>query len=1064
MRIVALEVHRFACVKHASVEFARGLNLLHGPNDVGKSTLVQAMRAALLLPHSSSVYKEFVPWQEPDATPEVGLTFEILENDRPRYYRVRKRFGQSAHLDWSNDGKSFSDDTRKAREVDERLRALLQWGVPAAGSGRGMPESFLVKVLMASQPEVTGILGAALADDKDPSGKNRIMNAMEAMMEDPLFKKVLDRAVQQVNIAYSAQGRQRRNKGSPWVELRDKINDADNEVRRLQSLRDQSATVLARVRALEDEVLLADESLGSAKRHAADVAKRFKQQQELKDLEARVRAAETTLQAHTDKVAAVEQAKNGVAEGEALLAARQAAWLEAKTQVVAAKGELEATQLRLRQLQSDDAAREVELKLSRLKERQTQLQADIDAQVRVGERAQAAATKRSEVAVAEQRVQELEQESYTREKHHQKAQDDLDAARTQRERLRLVSRYQRLLTSIAQLEAADAAERDANSQRAEADKARQQADEIEATLGQTQLPDAARLTQLRALHHDLEVKQAALDLGLTAVVTPDSPPLAIEVTVDDAVSTENLFGPGRFTARESLKLKVPGATVALTASAAAQVQTLRAKWSDTGEPVLKAAGVATFAELDAAVKHAEARREECSRLRSSASEREASALRLTSQASRLPALRVSVEDERRAFDGLDLADLEQEVAKFSGETEVARAESGAERRYTELDVERAKAREALQTTTAQLQAARTHLDSAQTAYGDAATLVDGDCLETLNRVVEELSKLRALKAETDDELKEAAVSQSEDVVAAEQLLAAAERASAVALEAEEGTEQAFHAAERDLAVLRERLTMVEEAAKSVDVDTARSDFTRLHEEFSKAQAVVVAAGPMLADADVEHAGVLVEQAQAALNEKRTQCAESRGSLMEVGGNVVEEELHDASTALEQCKRELQELEVEYGAWQLLQTTLRDAEKSEATNLGEKLGGPLQSRFAQLTGGRYQHVDVDADLKTEGFTAAGDLRSVAALSSGTQEQLSTLFRLCLAEALQTTVVLDDHLSQTDSSKMLWFRDALDQVAMKSQIVVISCWPEHYQLPPGKVDTAKKIDASSVVERY
>src|SRR5690606_21551462 len=135
----------------------------------------------------------------------------------------------------------------------------------------------------------------------------------------------------------------------------------------------------------------------------------------------------------------------------------------------------------------------------------------------------------------------------------------------------------------------------------------------------------------------------------------------------------------------------------------------------------------------------------------------------------------------------------------------------------------------------------THLDSARTAYGDAAALVDGDCLETLNRVVEELSKLKALKAETDDELKKAAVSQSEDVVVAEQLLAAAERASAVALEAEEVSEQAVNAAERDLAVLRERLTMVEEAAKSVDVETARVEVAGLHEEYSKAQAVVLAA-------------------------------------------------------------------------------------------------------------------------------------------------------------------------------------------------------------------------------
>jgi len=186
--------------------------------------------------------------------------------------------------------------------------------------------------------------------------------------------------------------------------------------------------------------------------------------------------------------------------------------------------------------------------------------------------------------------------------------------------------------------------------------------------------------------------------------------------------------------------------------------------------------------------------------------------------------------------------------------------------------------------------------------------------------------------------------------------------------------------------------------------------------------------------------------------------------MEVGGNVVEEELRESEAALEQCKGELKELEIEYRAWQLLQNTLREAEKSEATHLGEKLGEPLRTRFADLTGGRYTHIDVGTDLKTQGFALAGDLRPVSALSAGTQEQLSTLFRLCLAEALETAVVLDDHLSQTDSLKMQWFRDALDDVAQKAQVLVISCWPEHYKPAAGKLDTARQIDAAAVVERY
>src|SRR5690606_30441593 len=185
VRIVALSVQQFGCIKQAKVEFGDGLNLLHGRNDIGKSTLVQAMRAALLLPHTSSTAAEFVPWQEPGAQPRVSLTLRVLEAGAPRYYRVSKVFGRSAHLEWSNDGRSFNPD-QAARAVDEKLRTLLQWGVPKTGATRGMPDSFLMKVLMASQPEVTAVLGAALADDKDTSGKQRISDALEAMAEDPL--------------------------------------------------------------------------------------------------------------------------------------------------------------------------------------------------------------------------------------------------------------------------------------------------------------------------------------------------------------------------------------------------------------------------------------------------------------------------------------------------------------------------------------------------------------------------------------------------------------------------------------------------------------------------------------------------------------------------------------------------------------------------------------------------------------------------------------------------------------------------------------------------------------
>ena len=51
MELVSLDVERFGRVAKASIGFKPGLNVLHGANEVGKSSIARAIRFALLLPH-----------------------------------------------------------------------------------------------------------------------------------------------------------------------------------------------------------------------------------------------------------------------------------------------------------------------------------------------------------------------------------------------------------------------------------------------------------------------------------------------------------------------------------------------------------------------------------------------------------------------------------------------------------------------------------------------------------------------------------------------------------------------------------------------------------------------------------------------------------------------------------------------------------------------------------------------------------------------------------------------------------------------------------------------------
>jgi predicted ATP-dependent endonuclease of OLD family len=62
LRILKLHVRNFAAIEDADVEFGPGLNVLYGPNDLGKSTLVDAIRLALLLPQTSTHIEEYVAW------------------------------------------------------------------------------------------------------------------------------------------------------------------------------------------------------------------------------------------------------------------------------------------------------------------------------------------------------------------------------------------------------------------------------------------------------------------------------------------------------------------------------------------------------------------------------------------------------------------------------------------------------------------------------------------------------------------------------------------------------------------------------------------------------------------------------------------------------------------------------------------------------------------------------------------------------------------------------------------------------------------------------------------
>ncbi len=160
-----------------------GLNLFTAPNEAGKSTLVEAIRAAFFERHRSGKVEHLRPWGDSAATPTVVLEFHV--HGRP--CRLTKAFLGRMRCELELDGQALDGNA-----AEEHLAQLLGFSLPNKGASKaehmGIPG--LLWIRQGSAHEVTEVvghasdhlrraLGASLGDLAASSG-DAVVRAVEA--------------------------------------------------------------------------------------------------------------------------------------------------------------------------------------------------------------------------------------------------------------------------------------------------------------------------------------------------------------------------------------------------------------------------------------------------------------------------------------------------------------------------------------------------------------------------------------------------------------------------------------------------------------------------------------------------------------------------------------------------------------------------------------------------------------------------------------------------------------------------------------------------------------------
>jgi len=260
MRLIAARLERVRQHLELELSFAPGLTLIGGPNEAGKSTIVEALHKALFLKATATGRGiEELRSLTHGGLPQVELRFEA----GGQTWQLRKRFaGAGGTCQLSSDGGT----SLQGSSAEARLAALLQ--VPGPIEGRRIAQLPLRWAHLwvrqgdagmdplAAGPEAYDL--GLLVQQLQQAGSAEALRATASALESPLDRQVQQLLQQRLELQLTATGKVRA--GSPLAlaqareaEARSALQQGQARLAELEAALEQLRQIAVRLRTIEEQ-------------------------------------------------------------------------------------------------------------------------------------------------------------------------------------------------------------------------------------------------------------------------------------------------------------------------------------------------------------------------------------------------------------------------------------------------------------------------------------------------------------------------------------------------------------------------------------------------------------------------------------------------------------------------------------------------------------------------------------------------------------------------------------------------------------------------------------------